>query len=477
MTERRNEQPQVGNNCHMAPYGEIISDFLCFFFGFTGGYGLYVLFMQHPLPGGLAAYAQLGFFFAITGTLTFYITGLYQHQASIMNLLETRKLFRLVCMLYLVLIVYSFFTKSPYSRVTFCLSFILILVFLNISKFLVFKRNQNRYIHGKGVQNILIIGAGPTGRLLFQSLSHTPKLGYYPVGFFEPETINHEDIKGLHPLSPQQDVLLLTDLDQCLDYITTHTIHRIIITQPLFKNERSELQQLIGVCRKQKVQLQTIPYLLSLFGEQVQLLDVNGIPLISFHDIQVSPGEQIIKRCFDLVVALLLCLVLLPVMLVIALLIKLDSKGPVLFKQQRVGQLGKPFIMYKFRTMFTDTPIFTSSPSAPDDSRITRLGKILRKTSLDELPQIFNVLEGTMSLVGPRPEMEFLTQSANNELYRQRLRVKPGVTGIWQISADRKRQIHEDISYDLFYIAHRSLLLDILILLRTIPALFFMQTY
>jgi len=218
-----------------------------------------------------------------------------------------------------------------------------------------------------------------------------------------------------------------------------------------------------------------MPHIQPLFTKQVELNFINGIPLLSFREIPQQLIRDTLKRCFDIIVSSLILLLTAPLWLAIAILIKLDSDGPVLFRQERIGKNGVPFFIYKFRTMFTNAPIFHSSPSASNDARITKAGRWLRKTSLDELPQFLNVLEGSMSLVGPRPEMGFIV-NGYNELCRQRLRVKPGITGIWQISTDRTREIHEDISYDLFYVANRSLFLDVLILLRTIPALFFMKT-
>ena len=156
-----------------------------------------------------------------------------------------------------------------------------------------------------------------------------------------------------------------------------------------------------------------------------------------------------------------------PVFLLLALAIKMDSRGPVLFRQERVGQDGKLFRMYKFRTMHTTAPSYEYSPLASSDPRITRLGRFLRRTSLDEVPQLLNVLQGSMSLVGPRPEMPFIVEQYT-ERHRQRLQVRPGLTGLWQLSGDRAFLIHENIEYDLYYIQHRSLFMDLAILLHTI---------
>jgi lipopolysaccharide/colanic/teichoic acid biosynthesis glycosyltransferase len=165
--------------------------------------------------------------------------------------------------------------------------------------------------------------------------------------------------------------------------------------------------------------------------------------------------------------ALILLVCTLPICAVLSILIRLDSKGSVIFHQTRVGRGGKLFELYKFRSMHVDVPKFGLHPADIHDPRITRVGRWLRRTSLDELPQLFNVLKGDMSLVGPRPEMPFIVELYNAR-HRQRLTVMPGLTGIWQLSADRAFLIHENIQYDLYYIRHRNLFMDLAILLHTV---------
>jgi lipopolysaccharide/colanic/teichoic acid biosynthesis glycosyltransferase len=147
--------------------------------------------------------------------------------------------------------------------------------------------------------------------------------------------------------------------------------------------------------------------------------------------------------------------------------IKMESPGPIIFKQKRVGLNGRQFSMYKFRSMFIDAPKYAKTPSNPRDPRITHVGRWLRRTSLDELPQIFNVWRGDMSCVGPRPEMPFIVETYT-PLQRQRLEAKPGITGVWQISAVRGEPIHQNIEYDLFYLENRSILLDLAIIIKTV---------
>jgi lipopolysaccharide/colanic/teichoic acid biosynthesis glycosyltransferase len=179
--------------------------------------------------------------------------------------------------------------------------------------------------------------------------------------------------------------------------------------------------------------------------------------------------ESPLKRGVDVILSCILTIALLPALVVVALLIKFDSSGPIIFRQKRIGRDGVPFELWKFRSMHEDVPPYERSPMSSLDPRLTRVGRVLRRLSVDEFPQLLNVLRGEMSLVGPRPEMPYIVEKYG-ALERQRLRAKPGITGLWQISPARAKPIHENVEYDLFYIEHRSILLDCTILLRTVAA-------
>jgi lipopolysaccharide/colanic/teichoic acid biosynthesis glycosyltransferase len=173
------------------------------------------------------------------------------------------------------------------------------------------------------------------------------------------------------------------------------------------------------------------------------------------------------KRVVDIIGSLLLIVLLLPVFVLIALLIAVDSGGPIFFRQHRIGKDGRRFLLWKFRSMHVDAPRYAVSPIFQTDPRMTRVGRLIRRISVDELPQLINVLWGDMSLVGPRPEMPFLVARYTAE-QRRRLAVKPGITGLWQISSGRAHPIHENLQYDVHYIQHRNPVLDTAILLRTL---------
>jgi lipopolysaccharide/colanic/teichoic acid biosynthesis glycosyltransferase len=194
----------------------------------------------------------------------------------------------------------------------------------------------------------------------------------------------------------------------------------------------------------------------------------------------------LVKRGFDVLFSGLVLLLLSPIVLLVSILIKLDSRGPVIFRQQRIGQdrrngnsvryygldrrqgnlKGKPFTIFKFRTMRVDSPKYATTPNGDDDPRLTRVGRVLRRTCIDEVPQLFNVLNGDMSFVGPRPEMPFIVQTYNS-VHCRRLKVKPGLTGLWQLKGSRRVPIHKNLHYDLHYIKKQSLWLDFKIIMQT----------
>jgi lipopolysaccharide/colanic/teichoic acid biosynthesis glycosyltransferase len=197
----------------------------------------------------------------------------------------------------------------------------------------------------------------------------------------------------------------------------------------------------------------------------------DNMPLVSPSKLSTRPVYSFLKRSFDLFFAIMGVVIGMALFPLIALAIGLESRGPIFFTQFRMGLRNSTFKMIKFRTMYSDLCGDAVTPSAPGDMRVTRVGKFLRKTSLDELPQMINVLRGEMSLVGPRPEMPFIVE-AYDDLQIQRLSVRPGLTGLWQVSDKRKAPIHENVDYDLYYIQNQSLFLDLTIAVMTFLTMF-----
>lgn len=183
----------------------------------------------------------------------------------------------------------------------------------------------------------------------------------------------------------------------------------------------------------------------------------------------LRPRYAAAKRFCDVAGSIALLILLSPIFALISLLIALDSRGPIFFRQRRIGRNGEEFLIWKFRSMREDVPRYALSPASNLDSRLTSVGRLIRRISFDELPQLINVLKGEMSLVGPRPEMPFIVDRYT-AFERERLAVKPGITGLWQVSPARAHPIHENLQYDLHYIRHQNFMLDVAILLRTIVA-------
>ena len=205
------------------------------------------------------------------------------------------------------------------------------------------------------------------------------------------------------------------------------------------------------------------------FADIAPSVSAPDVEYVTSFSSEVSPASHSLKRTVDLLVAVVALILIAPLFLMVAALIKVDSRGPVLIRQRRIGGRGVPFFMWKFRSMHAGVERYARSPVSDADPRLTRFGRSLRRLSIDELPQLFNVLTGDMSLVGPRPEMPFIV---NNYAPHERLRLNaiPGITGLWQISPARAMPIHKHLELDLFYIEHRNIFLDLAILLRTVTA-------
>lgn len=342
------------------------------------------------------------------------------------------------------------------SRLTLLLIFGHILVFTIVSRFVSFKVIQRLHSRGIGNRNVLIYGAGETGRKLQSKFMLVPTLGLNLVGFVDDAPnavgtmVNRSKVIG--------------SFDDLEMLVGVHKVSEVFVAMPEASEEH--VMKVIAECERLSVTYRVVPRFYHLMAYKVRIENLDSIPLVTRPERRQGFFGAIAKRLLDLVMATLVVVVLSPVLILMAILIKRESKGPVFFVQQRIGKDGVPFSMIKFRTMHHEMAGDAPTPRSPYDPRITRIGRLLRRYSLDELPQFFNVLTGDMSIVGPRPEMRFIVEQYD-ALQRERLRVKPGITGLWQISYARKQAIHENIDYDLYYIENQSFLLDVVIIALT----------
>ncbi len=269
----------------------------------------------------------------------------------------------------------------------------------------------------------------------------------------------------------------LSDADELAQVIAMHAVERVIIAPD--SHDQEEILHAIRLIKALGIKVSVLPRLLEVVGSSSTFEDVDGITLLGVRQYGVSKSSATLKRAMDIVGATIGLLLLAPLLLLLSLMVKLDSRGPVFFRQRRIGRQGKLFLMLKFRSMVKDADAVKSELrhrneaegglfKITDDPRITRVGRFLRRTSLDELPQLLNVLGGSMSLVGPRPLVQ--DEDALIEGWqRRRLAVKPGMTGMWQIFGSSRIPMNEMVKIDYLYGANWSIWLDLKILLRTIP--------
>jgi exopolysaccharide biosynthesis polyprenyl glycosylphosphotransferase len=396
----------------------------------------------------------------VTTLVGMEVHGLYQPQRSLMNVREFELILKnwgKACMFTLGIMFMAH--QLYFSRGIFVLTWACLLAFMLVQRYAFFKFNN--YLRRKGFveTTTLIYGAGVVGRKLMEKFKQSPKLGYHVAGFID----DNGALAGKTVLGAP----VLGDFAGLKDTIKATGATKLFIALPQVPSK--VVVDILNVCRETGCEFQIVPSLYDIVIQRVKITEVEGIPLIGMAEPKYSFKTQVAKRIFDVAAASIMLLLLSPLMLALALAVKLSSKGPILFVQKRVGQHGRRFRFFKFRSMYVDTPVYAITPQSGRDPRITPIGRFLRRSSLDELPQLFNVLKGDMSLVGPRPEMPFIVEQYN-DLHRQRLNVKPGITGLWQISADRRIAIHENMDYDMYYINNQSFLLDLVILAKTLTS-------
>lgn len=314
---------------------------------------------------------------------------------------------------------------------------------------------------GIGLRNALIVGFNERARAFLRQIQRVPDMGLRVRGFINGTTTG--EYLGVKVISDEKN----------LERIIRRLDIRQVILAPA-PSERHLIPALISRLANLHVSVKILPDLTETLYGHVRTAQIRGVPLIEVFPDILSPWERGFKRFIDVIVSLLVLIIGLPFFALISICIKINSKGPVLYSQQRVGRGGKTFTLYKFRSMVRDAEARTGPKWAEkDDPRITQVGRILRKLHLDELPQFINVLKGNMSLVGPRPERpSFVDQFRHTiPLYERRLNVKPGITGWAQVKHkydESLTDVQEKLRYDLFYLENMSIALDVKIILSTV---------
>lgn len=373
----------------------------------------------------------------------------------------------------IVLLALTFgFRPLVYSRLLFLEAAVLIVFLIGLSRLVkgFFEARLRR--RGIGVDRVLIVGGGEVGRTVIRTVVARPELGYQIVGLVDDNpdkgNANIGRVKGLG------------GLDRLAEVVDSEAVDQVIITLPWMYHRK--IMSIVHECERKRVEARIVPDLFQMSLSRVDVDDLGGIPLIGVRKMAIGRWQRALKRVMDVVLASVGAILLFPLMAVTALVIRLDSSGPAVFRQVRVGKGGRQFWCYKFRSMYEgaenererlkafsdrDGPVF----KIRDDPRRTRVGRWLRRTSLDELPQFYNVLRGEMSLVGPRPPLP--DEVEQYEVWQmRRLEVAPGITGMWQVSGRSDLTFDEQCLLDIYYIENWSPSLDIKIMLRTVPKVF-----
>jgi len=362
------------------------------------------------------------------------------------------------------------FRPLVYSRLMFLWAGGIIVALLSLSRLIKRWILESRMRRGIGVDRLLIVGAGEVGRRLMRNIVAQPELGYQVIGFVDDDPDkNKTDIGRFKALG---------GIDNLPQVVQEEAIDEVIVTLPWMHHRK--ILGIMRQCEREQVRGRIVPDLFQLALSRVDIEDLGGIPIIGVKEASITGWNLAFKRASDLVISSAGLILLSPLLLLISVAIKLDSPGPILFKQVRVGKGGRRFVFHKFRSMrqgaeeerrqlVDQDEVVGATFKIRHDPRCTRVGRLLRRASLDELPQFYNVLRGEMSLVGPRPALPSEVEQYQ-EWHRRRLEISPGITGLWQVSGRSQLTFDEMCLLDIYYLENWSPLLDLKIALKTAPA-------
>jgi exopolysaccharide biosynthesis polyprenyl glycosylphosphotransferase len=407
--------------------------------------------------------------------LLFFVVGLYRPWYAASRFDELTLIFKTGTLGCLILFFVIFVddtgtTVGPSVRLLIFLYWGIVLVFVGGGRMAIRSVQRSMLIAGIGAHNTLIVGSAARSRELFDEVAKYPALGYRVVGAVRVDRQDKRK-KGVKEKGPA----VLGSLEDLSPIIVREGIREVLIA--LDSKDHNRLLDIIARCSGHPVGMKIVPDLYDIISGQARTNQIYGFPLIDISPVLMPPWEEAVKRMIDLGVSAAALLIGLPLWLMIAGAIKLETPGPVLYKQERVGKDGEHFKIIKFRSMIVDAERAGPQWAHKRDPRVTRIGWLLRKLHLDEIPQLWNVLSGHMSLVGPRPERPIFVETLSREipLYPRRLKVRPGITGWAQVKHKYDATIEDvkqKVLYDLYYFENMSIVLDLKIFLRTLLVVF-----
>ncbi len=409
----------------------------------------------------LQEYLRTGIWFTVLELFVMIVTGMYRPFRHVRLRYELGQLWTICTVCFLLLLSWlSLRHLDDYSRQLMFLYFALSVGLLSLKRFTLRQILWRMRAGGYNLKHVIVIGDGKLAERYLDKIQDEITMGYHPVGYIserENAGLSGRNIPWLGSYEKMEQILEKRKPDEVISAIDSHEFERT--------------PQIIAACEKAGCKLSVIPIYAEYMSGNQQLDDLDGIPLLNVRKIPLDNlANAFLKRSLDILASALILIVFSPLMLFCAIGVKMSSPGPIIFAQKRIGRNKKPFMMYKFRSMRVNDSQDTGW-SGKQDSRKTRFGSFIRKYSLDEFPQFWNVLKGDMSLVGPRPEVPFYVEQFKEEVPRYMLKhlVRPGITGWAQVNDLRgDTSIPQRIRYDIYYIENWSLWFDLKILFLTV---------
>ncbi len=403
--------------------------------------------------------------------IIFSFAGLYQHWFVRSRFDEFSSVFKTVSfgcfILFFIIFIDDFFNNAPIiSRFLILIYWLLLVISVSLGRIIIRSIQRNLLEKGIGLRNTVIVGDGEKAINLNEMIGKYHQLGYKILGFVSMNEGNFIKEGTLGNLVNIPDIIKKNEVTEIL-----------IALEP---KEKEKLIDVIRYCTEEKVNMKILPDMYEIVSGMARTNQIYGVPLIEVMPDIMSPAGKLTKRIIDVVVSLFTLIILSPMLLLVSVIIKISSRGPVLYKQVRVGRKGEEFIMYKYRSMVMNSEEYGPEWAGENDPRITTTGKILRKLYIDEIPQMINVLKNEMSLIGPRPERPYFVEQLKKEIpyYYKRLSVKPGITGWAQIKHKYDSSLEDvktKVQYDFYYIENMSLKLDFKIMINTVIVILLMK--
>ncbi|MFT5367369.1 MAG: exopolysaccharide biosynthesis polyprenyl glycosylphosphotransferase [Candidatus Latescibacterota bacterium] len=432
--------------------------------GFVGAYWLrfHIPFFPEPPDSDLTSYIRFSFLIGLVSFATQYSAGLYRLQQPFFSIDDFFSVIKSVTLAHVVAAAIGFAIRGrlpgdvieTYSRIVIAMSWLVGCTLLTLWRLMfdmvlaAFRRR------GHALTRVVVVGEDSFGHAFYDLLRTNPELGYLPIGLLDEE--DHQAIR------------------QTLE---TEQIDEMILAAQ--NTDPSRIMKLMNICQEVHTPFSMVPTLFHVLTSRIQVREVAGVPIFALEERIFLRSSRLLKRSIDLLGACVLLITMIPVWLLTSILIRLESKGSVIYSQERIGKGAKPFRCFKFRSMYQDADAQKEDLAAlneaqgplfkiRNDPRRTKVGRFIRKFSIDELPQLINVFKGEMSLVGPRPPLPSEVDQYE-KWQRKRFEVLPGLTGLAQISGRSDLLFDETLRFDFYYIEHWSPLVDLKIMLKTIP--------